>query len=296
MKAHFVLDRSSQYLHTVQLVALHRIGGLETILEVCGKFTDSISNIMKVKPEEQSEIAKKELVHAYGGLKVALHLLHPNISSKPLFESGQTLLLVTRDKKDTDPDYFEPHNYLVKLRLASLPLLRDLWEAPWLISAPLSVSRSVVQTVLELAGGENEELKEDPEAANGGIPVPGGSSSTPRSTGPDEGRIRQLIDMGFPRSAAERALARTHNNVSTATELLLAHPFPLPPDPEPATDQDVVAEAATADETDSEAPDGEAPAADEDVQPEPSTSTSGDASAPVDPLEPASEVKSPEMW
>ena len=188
----------------------------------------TIESIMNVKTEERSDTQKQELVHAYGGLKVALHVIHPIISSKPLFESGQTPLITTRDKKDTDPDYFEPHNFLVKVRLAALPMLRGLWEARWLISAPLSVSRSVVQTVLELTNGENEEVKGD--SAGEAIPSSGG---IPRPTGPDEGRIHQLTDMGFPRSAAERALVRTHNNVNAATELLLARPFPLPPDPDP---------------------------------------------------------------
>ncbi|KAJ7770214.1 hypothetical protein DFH07DRAFT_269298 [Mycena maculata] len=223
---------SSNTLHTVQVSALYDAAGFDAIFNVCRTFTTTIDSVMQLRTEDRSELEKQELVHAYGGLKVALHLIHPLISSKPLFDSGQTLLMVTRDKKDTDPGYFEPHNFLVKLRLAALPVLRALWEAPWLISAPLSVSRSIVQTVLELTNGEGEEVKGD---------APGeGGAGIPRPLGADEGRIRQLTDMGFPRSAAERALARTQNNLNAATDLLLSHPFPLPPDPvpgpEPAAD------------------------------------------------------------
>lgn len=190
----------------------------------------SIETIMKVKEEERTELEAKELIHAYGGIKVALHLILPIISSKPLFESGQTTLIVTRDKKDTDPDYFEPHNFLVKLRSILLPLVQGLWEAPWLISAPLNVSKSIVKVVLELVNSEGEEPKGDlplmdVSAVPTGIPT--------RPPGPDEGRIQILTDMGFPRSAAERALTRTGNNLNAATDLLLSHPFPLPPDPEP---------------------------------------------------------------
>lgn len=169
------------------------------------------------------------MLHAYGAVKVALHLIHPIVSSKPLFESGQTPLIVTRDKPDTDQDYFEPHNFLVKLRAAALPLIRNLWEAPWLYQAPISVSRSVVRTVLEIANAENEETKGDPLAEIG---VPTTAPHIPRPTGPDEARIRILTDMGFPRSAVTDALIRTHNNVNTATEFLLAQPF-LPQDPVP---------------------------------------------------------------
>ena len=86
---------------------------------------------MKIEDEHRSELQKTELSHAYSAIKLALHLLNPIVSSQPLFKSGQTLLILTRDKKDTDPDYFEAHNFLVKLRLIVLPTIRDLWEAPW---------------------------------------------------------------------------------------------------------------------------------------------------------------------
>jgi E3 ubiquitin-protein ligase HUWE1 len=209
---------------------LYRAGGFDAILEVCYAFMGVAKDIMAIKAEERSEVQKKELAHAYGGLKVALHLIRPIVSSKPLFESGQTSLLVTPDKKDTDPEYFEMHNFLVKLRTATLPLVRNLWEAPWLISAPLYVSKSVAHVVLELTNEEGED------AGGGSSNMEVGSvsnSGSLRRPGPDEARVQTLIDMGFPRSAAERALTRTGNNLNAATEILLSHPFPLPPDPEP---------------------------------------------------------------
>jgi E3 ubiquitin-protein ligase HUWE1 len=231
-----VTERTTQStLHTLLLSAFYRRGGLDSICDICRMFIASIKWVSDIKMEERSAIATKELIHAYGGLKVALHLIRPLVSSKPIFESGQTLLVMSRDKKDTDPDYFEPHNFLVRVRLTTLPLLRELWDASWLVSAPLSVSRSVVQLVMEVIGAENEEPKGEP--VDLALHTSSGNSVPP---GPDEGRIRQLTDMGFPRSAAERALTRTRNNVEAATELLLVHPFPLPPDPDPETDDEVL--------------------------------------------------------
>ncbi|KAJ7287510.1 hypothetical protein C8J57DRAFT_1707813 [Mycena rebaudengoi] len=211
---------TSNTLHTVQVLALYQAAGLDAVFSICQTFMATIHDVMQLRSEDRSELEKQVLVHAYGGLKVALHLLHPLISSKPLFDSGQTGTMITREKKDTDAGYFEPHNFLVKLRLAALPVLRTLWEAPWLISAPLSAKK------LKKASGE------------GGLP------GISRLVGADEGRIRQLTDMGFPRSAAERALARTQNNLNAATELLLAHPDPIPdPHAEPiAVDPPLVEE------------------------------------------------------
>lgn len=236
------LERTMQNtLHTVLLLSFQRAGGLETVFDICSMFLDSIESVTNVRQEERPEPMVQELVHAQGGLKVALHLLYPLISSKALFESGQTILVMTRDKKDTDVDYFEPHHFLVRLRLASIPVLQRIWESSWLRSAPLALVKSVVQLVLELTAAENEELKGESPAES----IPGAGSAIGiaaglhmRNTGPDENRIRQLTDMGFPRTAAERALARTHNNVTAAADLLLSHPFPLPPDPEPEPESD----------------------------------------------------------
>lgn len=233
-----LLERTMQNtLHTVLLLSFQRAGGLETIFDICSNFLNSIESVTNVKTGERSESMVQELVHAQGGLKVALHLLYPLVSSKALFESGQTILVMTRDKKDTDADYFEPHHFLVRLRLASIPVLQRMWESSWLRSAPLTLVKSVIQLVLELTAAENEELKGEPPGE--GIPGAGSAIGIAaglhmRNTGPDENRIRQLTEMGFPRSAAERALARAHNNVTAATDLLLSHPFPLPPDPEPS--------------------------------------------------------------
>lgn len=234
-------------LHTVLLLAFQRAKGLETIFRICQYFTDLVDGATAVKPEDRTETMQQELAHAQGGLKVALNLLHPLLSSKPLIESGQTSLVTTREKKDTESGYFEPHHFLVGLRLESIPLLRSIWEASWLRSSPLTLVRSVVQIMLEVTAGENEELKGDPsqEGPNSTGP-PAGSGFHIRTTGPDENRIRQLTDMGFPRSAAERALARTHNNVNAATELLLSQPYPFPPDPQPngsAAEQDETGDA-----------------------------------------------------
>jgi E3 ubiquitin-protein ligase HUWE1 len=222
-------------LHTVLLLSFQRAKGLEAIFRICKYFTDLVNGVTAVKPEDRTETMQQEIAHAQGGLKVALNLLYPLLSSKPLIESSQTSLVTTREKKDTESDYFEPHHFLVGLRLESIPLLRNIWEASWLRSSPLTLVRSVVQIMLEVTAGENEELKGDPsqEGLNSGTGPPAGSGFHIRAAGPDENRIRQLTDMGFPRSAAERALARTHNNVNAATELLLSQPYPFPPDPQP---------------------------------------------------------------
>ncbi|KAL4252810.1 UPL family protein [Abortiporus biennis] len=242
---------------SVQLILVHamyRKGGIARILELCRLFIKTIAEIAEVKEEDRSETSSRELLHAYGALKVALHLLHPLITAGPIIDSSQTQLLVVPDKKETDPDFFEPHNFVVQLRLAVIPLVREIWEASWLTSAPLSVCKSVVQVVLEMLNVAGEVKESSPADILPGSSIAAALPLPRPPIGPDENRIRQLTEMGFPRSAAERALIRTRNNVTAAADLLISHPFPLPPDPEPAaqttvpaTDEDATSGSALED-------------------------------------------------
>lgn len=222
-------------MHTLVLVAVYRKGGIDSIISLSQFLASVIEEITQINVEDRSDPDTQLLVAAQGGLKFALHLIHPIIMSKPLHDSPQTLLLINTDKKDAD--YFEPHDFIVKLRLLLLPLLKELWESSWLISAPLGVTRSITQAVLELfyIDGEVKPATTDTSAAGISAALAAATGLVPRQPlpGPDENRIRQLTDMGFPRSAAERALMRARNNVSAAAELLVANPFPFPPDPEP---------------------------------------------------------------
>ncbi|KAI6046227.1 hypothetical protein EDC04DRAFT_2888377 [Pisolithus marmoratus] len=245
MASLLVDERTTQStLHTVLLLAFQNMKGLEAVFEIVQKFVESVERVTGVVANDRSELMVQELVRAHGGLKVALHLLRPLISSKSSIESGQTMVMTTRDRRDTDRGYFEPHHFLVTLRLAVVPIVRKIWESAWLRTAPLTLVKSVIHLVLELTSGDNEELRADTTGES--IPGSGigiGTGFHIRTIGPDENSIRQLTDMGFQRSAVERALARTRNNVNAATELLLSHQF-LSPEPEPQ-----YAEAATSTDT-----------------------------------------------
>lgn len=205
----------------------------------------SIERIIAVAAEERTDTMHQELIHAYGGLKVFLHLLQPVVSSKLLFEAAQTALLLTPEKKDGEPDFFEPHKFLVQLRVTILPVVRDLWEATWLQSAPLGLIKLVVQIALEFVKAENEESSGELAAPIG--PLAATMPPLAAIIQPDENRIRQITDMGFSRRSVERALVRTRNNVAAATELLISQPYLFPAEleneePEARMDEDPTAE------------------------------------------------------
>lgn len=221
-------DRTSaQALQTVQLYAFVQAGGLPAMIKMCQVFIRNIEEIVAVDPERRTDTQRQELTHAFGALTVALSFLNPVVGAVALFDAHQTQFLLTRDKPETDPDFFETCNFLVDCRLNVIPLLKEIWAADWLLEAPISVVKTAVQIVFEVVLGENEDPLPD-------VPVPAPYVRQPApAAGPDENRITQLTDMGFPRSAAELALTQTLNNVNAATELLLSNPFGYPPVPPP---------------------------------------------------------------
>ncbi|EJD34111.1 hypothetical protein AURDEDRAFT_109329 [Auricularia subglabra TFB-10046 SS5] len=293
-------------LQTLLLITIWQAGAVRAIINIGQRWVDAADSVMHLKHAERTDLQNQSLIHAFGGLKVTLHLLHQMTSSKALFESTQAPLLITRDLKDTDKDYFEPHDLLVKLRASVLPLVARMWTPTWVTGPPLSITKSIVRSLLEIMRADKEDASADPPMVPP-IPAPGGHVSA--HTGPVGNRIQQLTEMGFPRSAAERALVRTGNNVNAATEYLLSHPLPFPPDPEQAPEEDAPpaaiqqgagphgqhdaatdAPAAVA----NDANDGQSPSEDAEMQETQATSDKGKAKeseAEAVPVKPSAEWK-----
>lgn len=243
-------DRASQSSHhAVLLLQLRKLGGIEAILNITRRYIDTINRITALKVSDRSESDQQEMVHVFGGLKMAFHLLHLLISLKPSIDSGQVASYISRDKPESHPEFYEPHDFLVKMRLAISPLILEIWQAPWLVSAPPAVSKYVIQSVQEIIAGENEVARSSDFSQE---ILPAAGIGLLRPSGPDEDRVRQLTDMGFPRASAIRALTRTNNNISFATEYLLTHPA----EPEEADEPEQQMEPETV-EQESQTPSGE---------------------------------------
>jgi E3 ubiquitin-protein ligase HUWE1 len=204
------------------LFEFHKAGGISALAEITRRFTTSIARVMFIAVEDRSTADKHELVCAYAGLKVLLHLMGPVVSAKLVFESPQTALLHTPDKKDGDIGYFHPSIFLVRSRLSALPIVKELWNASWLLSAPVGVIKSFLSVALELVRAELEEMSATPNVQIPSVVTLGLQRAEP--VRPDEDCIQQISEMGFSRGAATRALIRARNDVATATELLLTQP------------------------------------------------------------------------
>ncbi|KAG0275588.1 hypothetical protein BGZ95_008615 [Linnemannia exigua] len=207
-------DRSPPTLQTIVVVSFVRVEGLQTLFAALDSIWSSV----------MSEPTSPEAQKMYGAIELILNVLQTIVSSKLLHDSSHTSLLLPKDDKNKKSDLFEPHEFLVVTRLAVLPKAKTLWMDPNVRSCPAGVVRLLIQILIIILRSEGESKPEVTPLPS--VMMSGGI--TPhlfgaRPMGPDPRRVATLVDMGFPRSAAEIALTRCGNQIDRAAEYLLTH-------------------------------------------------------------------------
>ncbi|KAF9186277.1 hypothetical protein BGZ51_006019 [Haplosporangium sp. Z 767] len=206
-------DRNPPTLQTIVVVSFVRTGGLETLF----KILDNIWN------ESLSEASASHKSKMHGTIELILTVMQTITSSKLLHDSSHTSTLISRDDRSRKNDFFEPHEFLIDTRLAVLSRVKALWMDVNLGTCPASLVRQLIQILINILKAEGELKPETPTVGPavilGGIPNIFGS----RPLVPDAGSVSILLDMGFPRAAAEVALTRCANQLDRATEYLLSH-------------------------------------------------------------------------
>jgi E3 ubiquitin-protein ligase HUWE1 len=190
-------------------------GGLDRVFFTYDRFREEAATAL---PESPNTDEKLRSLQAVGGLRISQDLLERLTSHKSFPETSQPM---RADPEQENSDAYEPHEFLIRLRARILPVVLDTWNAPWLRSAPPNVVRQVFRIIYNIINGEGE-ARNDYNPANSLLALPAFFSGL-RSLPVDEATVQQLIDMGFPRSAATAALRRT-SNVNVATEYLISHP------------------------------------------------------------------------
>ncbi|KAG0309262.1 hypothetical protein BGZ98_004111 [Dissophora globulifera] len=205
-------DRNPPTLQTMVVVSLVKTNGLEVVFDTLDFLWDEITHTTSA--DEKSKM--------YSAVEVILSILHTLTSSKLLHDSAHTSSLISKDERNRGAYYFEPHEFLVSTRLTILPKIKALWLDPVLGSCPSTLVRQLIQILVNILKAEGE-LK--PPTAPGPSIILGGASGIfgARPAVPDPSSVALLLDMGFPRAAAEAALTRCSNQIDRATEYLLTH-------------------------------------------------------------------------
>ncbi|KAF9143356.1 hypothetical protein BG015_000457, partial [Linnemannia schmuckeri] len=223
-------DRNPTTLQTIMAVSFFRTGGLEALFTWLGSAWAEASTIRSSPITLEGE-QKVLLAKVHGCVETLLSVLQTLTSSKLLLESSHTAPLASRDDKSRKEDFFNPHEFLVDVRLLVVPHIQQLWVDKHLDQCPAFLVRHIVQIIINIlkATGELKPpvVAPPPPSSGTGAGTGAGTSASNvfgvRPVVPDANSVAMLLDMGFPRSAAELALTRSGNQLERATEYLLTH-------------------------------------------------------------------------
>lgn len=244
--------------------------------------------------EEQTQEQKDEVTQLVQGIRIATSVLSAYASPRALVDSPQTHIIQQREMSLPTNQRFSVINTFVRIRRDILPITQKVWMAEWLSRLPLHIMRTAISTFFEIMAAKHEEMEVTIAMLEPASPsIRDIIQPRPLPTA-NPAAVQQLVEMGFGRRPAERALIRARNNVASAADALISMPH-LFPDDGPA--EPAAAEAPPAVE-DPEAPasapaaEGAAPVAENaevtpapgaaDAQPEASTSTNPDATDKIE--------------
>ncbi|KAF9024773.1 hypothetical protein BGZ52_010345, partial [Haplosporangium bisporale] len=220
---YLILDgRSPRTLQTIVVISFVRTNGLNTLFALLETVWTKAKHLQSSTTPENSQ--KDVIAKMLAAEEIILSVLQTITSSTLLLDSSHTATLNnSRDEKSRDVDYFEPHGFMVDARLAILPKIRVLWEDEYLKQCPASLIQQVIQILINILRAEGEYRHLTPTVA---APVVTGATPSlfgARPIVPDATSVATLLDMGFPRAAAELALTRCGNQIDRAAEYLLTH-------------------------------------------------------------------------
>ncbi|KAG0034694.1 hypothetical protein BGZ82_005652, partial [Podila clonocystis] len=221
---YLILDgRSPRTLQTIVVISFVRTDGLNTLFALLDSIWTKAKHLQSLTtPPENNQ--KDIIAKMLSAEEIVLNVFQTITSSTLLLDSSHTATLNnSRDEKSREVDYFEPHGFMVDARVAILPQVRVLWEDDYLKQCPTSLIQQVIQILINIFRAEGEYRHLTPTVA---APVVTGATPSlfgARPIVPDATSVATLLDMGFPRAAAELALTRCGNQIDRAAEYLLTH-------------------------------------------------------------------------
>ncbi|KAJ2962784.1 hypothetical protein NQZ79_g2089 [Umbelopsis isabellina] len=225
-------DRSQPVLQTVLVVTFDRQDGPQCFFDTLRMLWTEAVKFVDVPESDRNEAQKEKQKELERGIETVLNIISQLGSSKYLHDSPYTGSITSKEKDRKNPNFFNPHEWLVAMRLQILPVLREIWNTPNMKQFPKTVVRDIIKNIVQLlkADGESDAqtttLSVGPSASN--VRLTSSIFAPPRSTPvADEAHIQTLIDMGFERNSAEQALIRCNNQISRAIDYLFSHPQPF---------------------------------------------------------------------
>lgn len=202
--------------------------------EICDVFMREVKALTPPESVSESENdVSARLTSAYGGIKIILSFFAELASGKNIVDSSQTQAITTGDRDRDRPDYFQPGQFLVDLRMEILPMARDLWNSDFATQSSSSVVKCLVDILRSSLDGEYET-----GAARRSDTPPLLAEATRKTVVVNKDRVTHLHEeKGFDKDLATEALYRCNNVYLAAEEYCKAQnrlraPPRVPPNPE----------------------------------------------------------------
>ncbi|KAI3128940.1 hypothetical protein DTO039G3_6454 [Penicillium roqueforti] len=151
-------DRPSPNYLTSVLVSFNKNNGLKVLKDICDVFLSDIKSLPSAEsiPDQDKELADR-LASGYGGIKIILGLFADLTAGKFIVDSSQTQALTSHPDRDRDrPDYFQPGQLLVDLRMEILPMARDMWNSDFATQSSSPIVRLLIDIMRFSLDGEYE--------------------------------------------------------------------------------------------------------------------------------------------
>jgi E3 ubiquitin-protein ligase HUWE1 len=196
-------------------------GGFDTINKILESFTSEIRATGlpsdSTQHDKNSDVAIRFEV-AVIGTKDILSLYREITNGKYVVEATQSQAMSNRAERGdrSRSSSFNPNQFLVELRMAVLPTVRQLWESDLIEKAPSEISEKLIEVIRTIANADLESgaLKRSDKA----IPP----AKVPRKEFKLNSEHRTaLVDKDqedYPSDLATEALFRCNNNLNLALE------------------------------------------------------------------------------
>ncbi|KAJ5449140.1 E3 ubiquitin ligase domain of unknown function DUF908 [Penicillium cf. griseofulvum] len=151
-------DRPSPNYLTSVLVSFNKNKGLKVLKDICDVFLADIKSLPSAEsiPDQDKELADR-LASGYGGIKIILGLFADLTAGKFIVDSSQTQALTSHPERDRDrPDYFQPGQLLVELRMEILPMAKDMWNSDFATQSSSPIVRLLIDIMRSSLDGEYE--------------------------------------------------------------------------------------------------------------------------------------------
>ncbi|KAL5365688.1 hypothetical protein BJX96DRAFT_18474 [Aspergillus floccosus] len=217
-------DRPHSHYLTLVLFAFKRHDGLKVMKDICDVFVREVKAL--VPPESVAESERDvsaRLTSAYGGIKIILSFFSELASGKNIVESSQTQAMTSSERERDRPDYFQPGQFLVDLRMQILPMAREMWNSDFATQSSSSVVKCLVDILRSSLDGEYET-----GAARRSDAMPALSDVPKKKFVIHRERFTTLQDQGFDPGLAKEAMYRCNNVYAAAEEYCKAQKWLLP--------------------------------------------------------------------